>query len=102
VTYAGKDVAPWVPLALLGLVSSTIPYVLGIEASRRLGSRLASFVALTEVLCAVLFAWALLGELPVAIQILGGALVLAGVVLVKLGEPADRATGTAATIASLD
>jgi drug/metabolite transporter (DMT)-like permease len=89
VTYAGHDVAWWVPLVLLGLVSSAIPYVCGIEASRRLGSRLASFVALLEVLCAVLFAWALLGELPVLVQVVGGVLVLAGVVLVKLGERPD-------------
>ena len=92
VTYAGHDVAWWVPLVLLGLVSSAIPYVCGIEASRRLGSRLASFVALLEVLCAVLFAWALLGELPVLVQALGGALVLAGVVLVKLGERPEAET----------
>ena len=33
----------------------------GIAAGRRLGSRLASFVALLEVLSAVVFAWLLLG-----------------------------------------
>jgi drug/metabolite transporter (DMT)-like permease len=99
VTYAGLDVAWWVPLVLLGLVSSAIPYVCGIEASRRLGSRLSSFVALLEVLCAVLFAWALLGELPVLTQVLGGALVLAGVVLVKLGErPADQPSAERAVL----
>jgi drug/metabolite transporter (DMT)-like permease len=48
---------------------------------------MASFAALLEVLFAVVFAWLLLGQLPRAIQLLGGLLVLAGVVLVKLGEP---------------
>jgi len=43
-------------------------------------------VALTEVLFAVLFAWLLLGELPVPIQLLGGVLILSGVVAVRLGE----------------
>ena len=43
-------------------------------------------MALTEVLAAVVAAWLLLGELPRAIQLLGGVLVLAGVVGVKLGE----------------
>ena len=47
---------------------------------------MASFVALGEVLAAVLWAWLLLGELPRTIQLAGGALVLAGVVVVKLGE----------------
>ena len=55
-------------------------------ASRALGSRVASFVALLEVLFALVFAWVALDELPVAIQFVGGAAVLAGVVLVKLGE----------------
>lgn len=88
VTYAGMEVGWWVPLALLGLVSAAISYVTGIAAARQLGSRLASFVALSEVVCAVAWAWLLLGELPNAVQLGGGALVLVGVVGVKLGEPA--------------
>jgi drug/metabolite transporter (DMT)-like permease len=35
----------------------------------------------------VVFAWMLLGQLPQMVQLLGGVLVVAGVVLVKLGEP---------------
>jgi len=35
---------------------------------------------------ALVFAWVLLGELPRTVQMLGGLLVLAGVVVVKLGE----------------
>ena len=58
-----------------------------IAAGRRLGSRLASFVALTEVVAGVLWAWLLLDELPRPVQIAGGLLILAGVVGVKLGEP---------------
>ena len=86
VEYAGATVAPWVPLLLLGLVTAAIAYTTGIAAIRRLGSRLASFVALTEVLAGVLWAWLLLDELPRPVQLLGGALILAGVVAVKLGE----------------
>ena len=88
VTYAGVEVSWWVPLVLLGLVSAAISYVTGIAAARQLGSRLASFVALSEVVAAVLWAWLLLGELPNAMQLGGGALVLVGVVGVMLGEPA--------------
>jgi drug/metabolite transporter (DMT)-like permease len=90
VDYAGVTVAPWVPLALLGLVTAAIAYTTGIAAIRRLGSRLASFVALTEVLSGVVWAWLLLDELPGALQLLGGALILAGVVAVKLGERTVR------------
>ncbi|HSV39541.1 MAG TPA: EamA family transporter, partial [Nocardioidaceae bacterium] len=90
VEYAGTAFAWWVPLLALGFVTAAVAYVTGIAAARRLASRLASFVALLEVLAGVLFAWALLAELPGFVQLVGGALVLAGVVVVKLGEP--RAT----------
>ncbi len=86
VTYAGNEFAWWMPLLLLGLVTAAIAYASGIAAIRRLGSRLASFVALTEVLASVLWAWVLLDELPRTIQLLGGLLILLGVVGVKLGE----------------
>ena len=49
--------------------------------------RLASFVALLEVLFSVVFAWLLLGQLPSAIQLLGGVLLLGGVMVVRAGEP---------------
>ncbi|GAB3590647.1 EamA family transporter [Angustibacter peucedani] len=85
-TYAGTSIGWWVPLLVLGLVTAAVAYVTGIAAGRRLGSRLASFVALLEVLAGVFFAWVLLDQLPRAVQLLGGLLVLAGVVAVKLGE----------------
>ena len=84
--YDGHTVAWWLPILALGLVTAAFAYVTGIAAGRRLGSRLASFVALGEVLAAVVFAWLLLGELPRPAQLAGGLLVLAGVVVVKLGE----------------
>jgi drug/metabolite transporter (DMT)-like permease len=93
VAYSGVTVAWWLPLLGLGVITAAVAYVTGIAASRRLGSRLASFAALLEVLFALVFAWLLLGELPRAVQFLGGALILAGVVVVKLGE---RDTATAA------
>ena len=82
------SVAWWVPVALLGVVTAAVSYVSGIAAIRRLGSRLASFVALLEVVSGVLWAWFLLDQLPQAVQLLGGALILAGVVAVKRGERA--------------
>ena len=48
---------------------------------------MASFVALAEVVAALLFGWMLLGQLSGPVQLVGAALVLAGVVVVKLGEP---------------
>jgi drug/metabolite transporter (DMT)-like permease len=80
---------PWfVPVLAIGLLATALAYVLGIASTRMLGSRLASFVALAEVVAAMLFGWLLLGQLPAGIQLVGAVLVLAGVVVVKLGEPA--------------
>jgi drug/metabolite transporter (DMT)-like permease len=86
VTYAGSSFAWWQPLLVLAIFTAALSYVTGVAAGRLLGSRLASFVALTEVVAGVLWAWLLLDELPRGIQIVGGLLILAGVVGVKLGE----------------
>lgn len=88
--YADRAVAWWIPVLVLGLVTAAVAYVTGIAAGRRLGSRLASFVALLEVVMGVGFAWLLLDELPRPIQLVGGLLILAGVVGVKLGERTVR------------
>jgi drug/metabolite transporter (DMT)-like permease len=88
--YAGAAVPWWLPFLGLGVVTAGIAYTAGIAAGRRLGSRLASFVALLEVVAAVVFAWLLLDQLPGALQLAGGLFILAGVVVVKLGE---RPTG---------
>jgi drug/metabolite transporter (DMT)-like permease len=85
-SYAGTHVSWWLPLVALGLVTAALSYAAGIAAGRRLGSRLASFVALLEVVASVSWAWLLLDELPGSVQLLGGLLILAGVVAVKLGE----------------
>lgn len=80
----------WIPAAVLGVVTAAVAYSLGIAAGRRLGSRVMSFVGLSEVLFAVLFAWAALAELPTAVQLLGGGLIVAGVIIVRSGEASTR------------
>jgi drug/metabolite transporter (DMT)-like permease len=83
---------PWfVPVLVLGVLSGAVPYTTGIAAARRLGSRVASFVALIEVLFALLVAWLLLAELPAPMQFLGGAITLVGVLVVKASEVRPRA-----------
>ena len=85
-TFATGAVPWWLPLLLLGLVTAALAYATGIAASRRLGSRVASFVALLEVVAAVGFAWLLVDQLPGPSQLAGGLLIIAGVVAVKLGD----------------
>jgi drug/metabolite transporter (DMT)-like permease len=72
-----------VPAVLLVTVPTVLAYLTGIAAAGRLGAKVASFVALTEVLFAVLAAWLLLGEWPHLLQLFGGACIVGGVVLVK-------------------
>ena len=70
-----REAVPWwLPFVGLGVITAAIAYTTGIAASRRLGSRLASFVALLEVVAAVAFAWLLLDQLPGTLQLVGGAL----------------------------
>ncbi len=94
-SYAGHPIAWWQPVLALGLVTAAVAYVSGVSANRRLGSRLGSFVALLEVLASVCWAWLLLDELPGSVQLLGGLLILAGVVAVKLGERSVLTRGPA-------
>ena len=76
-----------VPVLGLGVVAAAIAYVTGIGAARRLGPKFGSFVAMAEIGFAVLFAWILLHQTPTATQFVGGALILAGVIAVRLDEP---------------
>ncbi len=87
IAFRGVEVAGWLPLLWVGGVGTTLGYALGVMAVPRIGSRLASFIGLSEVLFALMFAWLLLGETPAPVQFAGGALILAGVVLVRLAPP---------------
>ena len=92
--FTGSDVAlfggrtSWiVPVLGLGVVAAAVAYVTGIGAARRLGPKFGSFVAMAEIGFAVLFAWILLHQTPTATQFVGGGLILAGVIAVRLDEP---------------
>ncbi len=76
----------WAAVAELAVIAAVTPYITGIVATRLLGAKLGSFVGLSEVMFAVLFAWILLGELPRSVQLVGGLFILAGVVAVRSEE----------------
>jgi drug/metabolite transporter (DMT)-like permease len=75
------------PVLGLGVLAAAVAYVTGIGSARRLGAKLGSFVAMAEVLFAAGFAWVLLHQVPTGMQFVGGLLILAGVVAVRLDEP---------------
>lgn len=93
VALAGLSLPWWVPVLELAAVAAATAYVAGIWAARWLGATVASFLGLGEVLFAVLFAWLLLSELPTLVQLAGGALVLGGVVVVRLEQVRADARG---------
>src|SRR5215218_2330770 len=82
-------IAPWwLPVLLVGAISTAFAYVAGIQAIRLLGTRLSSFLGLSEVVFAAIVAWALLGEAIGLLQLVGGLLILGGIVLVRVERPA--------------
>ncbi len=86
VKLAGSTVPWWMPVIGLSVIAAAAAYAVGIVAARLLGATLASFVGLSEVLFAVIFAWLLLNQLPKGIQLLGGILIVGGVALVRIDE----------------
>ena len=88
VAYDGFTVAWWLPITVLGVVTAAVGLRLpGSPPPDGSAPRLASFVALSEVLAALVFAWLLLGQAPAPVQLVGGVLIVAGVVTVRRGEP---------------
>lgn len=85
-TIAGSPVSPVLVVAGMVLVSTVTAYVLGVAGARRLGATMASFTGYAEPLFGILWTILLLSVLPTPMQWLGAALIIAGVVTVKLGE----------------
>ena len=87
----------WVPLLVVAFVGTALAYATGITGSGLLGSRVASFVGLLEVVFASLFAWLLLGEALTPPQFVGGVLILVGIAAVRAEpETAPRSSTTTA------
>ncbi|MBU2668909.1 DMT family transporter [Actinoplanes bogorensis] len=79
----------WVPLGVVAIAGTAIAYSTGIAGSSRLGSRLASFLGLLEVVFASIFAWLVLGESLTVLQMLGGLLILGGIASIPGEEKPD-------------
>ena len=96
-TFATHDavIAGWttswvVPAIALAVIPTAIAYTLGIMGIARLRPRFASLVGLSEVMFAVLAAWALLGEAISVSQAFGGAVVLVGLALARQGDRNEK------------
>lgn len=87
---AGVAFSPWAVVAGMVLISTVLAYVLGVAASRRLGATVSSFTGYSEPLFGIIWTIVLLAVVPTGMQWIGAALIIAGVVVVKLGELRPR------------
>lgn len=95
VGFSGKS---WASLIALALISQVIGQVLVAHALGKLSSTLTSIVLLGQAPLTAILAWPLLGERIGAGQLIGGALVLAGIAVVSVERFAPRfATRSAAS-----
>ena len=86
VRLAGTTVSWVVPVLGLSLVAAVIAYTAGITGARLVGAKVAAFVGLSEVLFAVVIAYLLVDQTVTWTQALGGAVVVAGIALVRADE----------------
>ncbi len=82
---SGFPARTWIALAGLGLISQLMAYYALVYALGQLPATLTSVGLLAQVPCTAFLAWLLLGESLTALQIAGGAVVLAGIWVVNRG-----------------
>lgn len=83
---ADAELSPLVVVSGMALVSTVLAYVLGVSASRRLGATVASFTGYSEPLFGIVWTILLLALVPSGSQWIGAALIVTGVVTVRIGE----------------
>ena len=80
---AGVVLPLWVPLIWLVVMGSFLPFLLSFSAIGRLKATAAGVLASSEVVFAFAVAWVWLGEQLGTVQLVGAAVVLAGIVLAQ-------------------
>lgn len=86
VVIAGTEMPAWVAVAGMVFISTVLAYTLGVAAARNLGATVASFTGYSEPLFGIFWTIVLLAIVPTDTQWIGAALIIGGVVTVKLGE----------------
>jgi drug/metabolite transporter (DMT)-like permease len=83
-------------LALLGFFQLGLPCMFLVIVARRLPAHEIALLALLEVIFGTLWAWIGAGEAPTQATLVGGAIVLAALVLNELAAPRREAAGASA------
>ena len=79
----------WLCVAM-AMISTVMPIWLMAEGIKRIGANQTAMIAAIGPVLTIFFGWSILGEAITAVQIVGAALVLAGVLLVSLKAEAAR------------
>ncbi|MCA0330510.1 MAG: DMT family transporter [Actinobacteria bacterium] len=79
----GPAIPGWALIAYMVVLGTVVPFALVLQSLRHLRATQASVVGMTEPVIATLLAFVLLGEVLTPVQVLGGAVVLAGVFLAE-------------------
>lgn len=77
----------WMPLLWLLVMGSFLPFLLSFAALGRLRATAGGIVASSEVIFAFIVAWLWLGEELSVLQLVGAAIVLAGIILAQTSRP---------------
>lgn len=88
----GTTAPLWLLVGWVVLLGTVLPYALVLLALGRLGSARTGLVGMAEPVLAGLVAWVVLSEELSAVQLVGGAVVLAGIVLAETAR--HRGTGS--------
>jgi drug/metabolite transporter (DMT)-like permease len=80
---AAIEIPLWMPLLACVVGGSFLPFLLSFAALRHLSATVAGIVASAEVIIAFVVAWLWLGETLSSAQLIGAAVVLAGIVLAQ-------------------
>jgi len=81
----GAGLAPWLSAIYLGLLPSAAGFVLWAYAVARMPVAVSTSLLYLVPPVAVLIAWVWLGELPIALELVGGVIVILGVVIISQG-----------------
>ena len=79
----------WLCVAM-AMISTVMPIWLMAEGIKRIGANQTAMISAIGPVLTIFFGWSILGEAITAVQIVGAALVLAGVLLVSLKAEAAR------------
>jgi drug/metabolite transporter (DMT)-like permease len=90
---AGASAPAWLLVAWIVVLGTVVPYALVLGALRHLGPARTGLLGMAEPVLAGAVAWAVLGEALTGVQVLGAAVVLAGIVLAETAR--RRPTGSA-------